>query len=238
MDTSEPVRRKRQRLPAIHRYFQLYLFALFVNDVYVFSLIYAFLPSYLLDEGYNTTDLSNAFGADGISNTLGLLVLLYINGIPRVIATSLNTKFLLIVVSTAVCALGSALLTAMPYSYPMLIASKALQGLASSVYFAYSFILTNKLYPLEYQAQTAAVVTAGACKQCWVGAGATAPHRGGVGWGGVGRAEKWYPAWCACHWADHACTTQSKSACRPSRVGKKPTTTSRTGSEVRKGLGM
>lgn len=168
MDASEPVRRKRQRLPAIHRYFQLYLFALFVNDVYVFSLIYAFLPSYLLDEGYNTTDLSNAYGADGISNTLGLLVLLYINGIPRVIATSLNTKFLLIVVSTAVCALGSALLTAMPYSYPMLIASKALQGLASSVYFAYSFILTNKLYPLEYQAQTAAVVTAGACKPCSV----------------------------------------------------------------------
>jgi MFS family permease len=153
---------RRKPLSRMRRYFQYYLLALFVNDVYVFSVIYAFLPSYLLDSGYSTTDLSHAFGSDGISNSVGLLVLLYINGMPRVNAMSLRIKFCFIVAATVVCLAGSALITAVPTSYPVLVGSKALQGLASAVYFSYSYVLINKLFPLEYQAQAAAFVTAGA----------------------------------------------------------------------------
>lgn len=53
----------RQQLPPSLGYFQLYLFAVFASNTYVFSVIYAFLPAYLLEEGYSTTDLSTAYGA-------------------------------------------------------------------------------------------------------------------------------------------------------------------------------
>jgi hypothetical protein len=153
---------RRQPLSRMQRYFQFYLVALFGNGVYVFSVIYAFLPSYLLESGYSTTDLSHAFGSDGIAHSAGLLVLLYINGLPRVNAMTLRRKFWLIVASSVITLAGSIMLTAVPSSYPVLVGSKALQGLAAAVYFSYAYTLINKLFPLEYQAQAAAFVTAGA----------------------------------------------------------------------------
>lgn len=100
-------------------------------------------------------------GADGITNSVALLVQLYINGLPRVMAASLKSKLCVAAISTMVTAIGSAMLTAIPTSLAMLVACKALQGLAAGVYTSQAYILVSKLYPLEYQGQTSAIISAG-----------------------------------------------------------------------------
>jgi MFS family permease len=133
----------------------------FANDVYCFSSSYSFLPQHLALAGHTTLQTSMAFGSYGIVSIGVLILLLYINSTASGSSVSLNVKFFILLASTVACGLGSLLVTFLPNSYAWLVASKGIQGAASAVYFSYAFILISAIYPMEYQAQTAAFVTAG-----------------------------------------------------------------------------
>lgn len=107
------------------------------------------------------TRLSLAAGVDGITQSITMLTLLYVSGMPRVAAASLQTMLWILAASGAVCAVCSAVLTAFPTSYSLLVACKAIEGSASAMYTSYAYILVVRLFPLEYQGQTAATISAG-----------------------------------------------------------------------------
>jgi MFS family permease len=151
----------RQPLPHFWKWTQVTIFLLFLADTYVYSILDTLLGRYLGTLGVKQEALSLAYAIYGIFQLVASVILLLLQFWKPIARMSMQRQFLIVLLVVAAAFGSTFLMVFWPASYQLLLTARALQGTFGAVYSIYAMVLLARGFPLEWQMQAIAFMTAG-----------------------------------------------------------------------------
>ena len=155
---------QQQCLPAMLRWAQVCLFIFFLADTYVTQLPELYLGRFLSKElSITGTKMSLSYSIYGLLQLPVLLLALSFHSPSSTKPTSSSTCLCLLLLSLVVAAAIAATtaLALWPYSYPLLLLARGVQGVLGASGYAIALPLIAQSVPRRWQMQSIALMTAG-----------------------------------------------------------------------------
>jgi MFS family permease len=152
-----------QRFTAMLRGAQICLFIFFLADTYVTQLPELFLGRFLASElSISGIKMSFSYSIYGMVQLPVLLLAIALQPSPCKPASSITCSMLLLMALVLGAAIaGTVALALWPHSYPILVASRGLQGALGAIGYALALPLIVQSIPKRWQMQAIAMMTAG-----------------------------------------------------------------------------